>query len=266
MNKKAQIRNICIFVAIALSLIWIPEVASRYVSETIDKNLFNTLGIFSPLLAAVIVRKLIAKEGFQDAGLGIRGVKLKYWLLAIFLPLIWNGAGGLLLWAQGFYRIDTVRSFHFSSFVGIFIIAFTYLLSEEFGWRGYLVRKLSPFGWHIAFIVTGVVWFSWHPQYVIGKYSILEKFSILGGVILLSYIFGWLFMRSRSVWPCVIIHIIHNYSQPQAIFKMSKIPSDVQENFTVLVVLLIVTIILFSLAHPITGESIFKHNKSVGLK
>ena len=265
MNKKAQIRNICIFVIIALSLLWIPKVASQYVSETIDKSLFNPLGIFSPLLAAVIVRRFISREGFQDAGLGIRGVRLKYWLLAIFLPLIWHGIGGLFLWSQGFYKIDSVINSHFSSLVLIFIIAFTYLFSEEFGWRGYLVQKLSSFGWHVAFIVTGIVWFLWHPQHVIGN-SILNKFVSLIFIMLLSYVFGWLFLRSKSVWPCVIMHSFQNESQPQGIFNMSKTPTDIQENVVICIVLLIVTVILFLLEHPITGESIFKHNKYMGLK
>jgi len=264
MDKKAQIRNICIFVVIALSFLWVPELAFEDISETVLRDLILPLQIFSPLLAAIIVRKLISKEGFQDAGLGIRGVKLKYWLLAIFLPLIWNGIAGLLLWAQGFCTINSVRLPPPS--LGYILGAIIYLSSEELGWRSYLVQKLAPFGWHIAFIVTGVVWFFWHLENVIGAYSNLGKLIILGGIILLSYVFGWLYLRAKSVWPCFIIHALNNYSQPQTIFKMSKTPSDIQENFAVLVILLIVTVILFSLEHPITGKSIFKHNKGMVLK
>ena len=112
---------------------------------------------------------------------------------------------------------------------------------------------------------TGIVWFLWHPQHVIGN-SILNKFVSLIFIMLLSYVFGWLFLRSKSVWPCVIMHSFQNESQPQGIFNMSKTPTDIQENVVICIVLLIVTVILFLLEHPITGESIFKHNKYMGLK
>jgi len=49
------------------------------------------MGPYSPLIAALVVRLLIAREGFRDAHLGIRQTRWHFWMLALLLPFFWNG-------------------------------------------------------------------------------------------------------------------------------------------------------------------------------
>lgn len=250
MDEKVPVRNICIFVAIVLSLIWVPELLFEDISKLLLGDLLLFIQILSPLLAVVVVRKLIAREGFQDARLGIRGVQAKYWLLAIFLPIVWNSIKGVWLLTQGLYKIDSVSIPPIGSIVGGIFVFFIYTIPEELGWRSYLVQKLLPLGWHPAFILTGIVWFFWHTNFLLGEHSVLGIILLFVNIILLSYIFGWMYVHSKSIWPCALMHFFSNRFQLKSFFKVSDTSSDIQSNFAWFVPLLIITVILFLLSSP----------------
>jgi membrane protease YdiL (CAAX protease family) len=36
------------------------------------------------------------------------------------------------------------------------------------------------------------------------------------GVMCLSFIFGWLYYASGSVWPCLVMHVFNNLASPGA--------------------------------------------------
>jgi membrane protease YdiL (CAAX protease family) len=90
-------------------------------------------------------------------------------------------------------------------------------LGEEIGWRGLLVpalaERMSFAG--VAF-VSGFVWFAWHiPSIVFADYSAgaplpftLACFGV--GTIAMGGIAAWLSLRSRSLWPAVLLHASHN--------------------------------------------------------
>ena len=86
---------------------------------------------------------------------------------------------------------------------------------EEFGWRGYLQPKLMPLGAKKALLITGIIWGVWHwPIILMGHNYGLEYFGapILGPLamvwfcIIFSIFFGWVTIRTNSVWPAVIGH------------------------------------------------------------
>src|SRR6516165_4768380 len=57
-------------------------------------------GGFAPAVAAIIVRKWVTREGFADAGLGIRLRTWPFFLIAWAYPLL--VMGGVILLAGGF--------------------------------------------------------------------------------------------------------------------------------------------------------------------
>jgi membrane protease YdiL (CAAX protease family) len=95
--------------------------------------------------------------------------------------------------------------------------AFTF--GEEFGWRGYLLPKLLPLGPRRALLGHGVIWGVWHwPVIALGhNYGLDYPGAPLPGFLLMvlftvavGVVFGWLTLRSGSVWPAVLGHAMVN--------------------------------------------------------
>jgi uncharacterized protein len=99
--------------------------------------------------------------------------------------------------------------------IGIWLFS---ALGEEIGWRGYLLPILSRrFGFGLGSILVGIIWATWHiPLLFITNSPHLKSFSILGTssfyliTIGLSFPLGWLRLRSKSVWPCALLHASHD--------------------------------------------------------
>jgi uncharacterized protein len=82
---------------------------------------------------------------------------------------------------------------------------------EELGWRGWLLPNLLPLGTWPALGISGVVWGVWHAPIILLGYNynrtdITGVLLMVGWCTLLGVVFGWLRLRSASVWPAVIAH------------------------------------------------------------
>ncbi len=227
------------------------------------------IGMFGPAIAATLVR-LFRREGFADAGLrlaarGRRGIVRIY--IAAYVPpplLIAAGIGFALLtgvqhWAfsdnlhtsartltaqlqnmgQSLPTGFTADQLALINLLAQTALAFTlailinmiFTFGEEFGWRGYLLPRLSPLGGVQAAIITGVVWGLWHAPIII-----LNGYNYPGhpwsGVVMmvvftiaLSMIFAWLRFRSGSVWPSTLAHAAFNAQAGFAIVFLSQADS-----------------------------------------
>ncbi|MGS2640618.1 CPBP family glutamic-type intramembrane protease [Streptosporangium sp. LJ11] len=82
---------------------------------------------------------------------------------------------------------------------------------EEWGWRGWLLPRLTPLGTWRALLVSGVIWGLWHFPLTLRGYNYPELeawaapmfivFCVTFGALL-----GWLRLYSGSVWPAVVGH------------------------------------------------------------
>lgn len=85
-------------------------------------------------------------------------------------------------------------------------------LGEELGWRGWLLPKLMPLGTAPALLITGIVWGLWHAPLVLLGYNYpgapgwLALLTMVGMCIIVGAVFGWLRLRSESVWPAALAH------------------------------------------------------------
>ncbi|GAA1783517.1 CPBP family intramembrane glutamic endopeptidase [Leucobacter iarius] len=82
---------------------------------------------------------------------------------------------------------------------------------EEVGWRGWLLPALRPLGTWPALLGSGAIWGLWHSPLILLGYNFGRTdwtgvaFMVLG-CMAWGVFFGWLRLRSGSVWPAVVGH------------------------------------------------------------
>jgi uncharacterized protein len=188
-NKVAW-RDVWIYSALAYVIawaIWSPmfPAALRALTGGMTPAKFNppatlALGMFAPLIAAIIMRVFVSKEGIRGS-LGFKR-PVRFYLLAIFGPILFvsmvlgivvaTGAGDMVVNGVGLgavmrgTEVPQPNAPVWGLFVNLLLLGVpvTALLTlgEEYGWRGYLLQKLLPLGEVKAGAAVGVIWGAWH--------------------------------------------------------------------------------------------------------
>ncbi|NRQ38883.1 CPBP family intramembrane metalloprotease [Nonomuraea sp. NN258] len=92
------------------------------------------------------------------------------------------------------------------------VLNLVFALGEEWGWRGWLLPRLvSARGVLGGLVLSGAIWGVWHaPLTLLGyNYPRLGSWAavyFIAFCVLAGIVFGWLRLRSGSVWPAVIGH------------------------------------------------------------
>jgi uncharacterized protein len=235
MNTKTK--GVLAFLAIAFVPAWLSWAAVGLAGISGTNPLFQAAaipGAFSPALACFIVRKWVTKEGFADAGLQLKLKRnWRYYLFAWLLPL---GVTAVIIALANLFNLSQ-PDFTLQRFFGtlnlpggipetpdnLFLLLIPTLLfqtivlatpivwGEEFGWRSYLQIRLFAERPLMAAISTGLIWGVWHYPLVFLGYERYEN-KFLGLIIftvftvLLSIIFGWLRLKTGSVWAASVAH------------------------------------------------------------
>jgi hypothetical protein len=91
---------------------------------------------------------------------------------------------------------------------GLCLLAFTYGLLEEYGWRGFLQYELRELPvWQYVLIIT-IMWFLWHLD--LNQRSILPFFLVL---LFASWGIGKVVTDTHSLLFCSAFHGIVNFSK-----------------------------------------------------
>jgi Co/Zn/Cd efflux system component len=198
-------------------------------SVLIDQPEGDSLGmgiwLVLPLLTAIIII-LFSKASWKDLGLkpNLKG-KIKWYLASVLIfPVV--TAIVLLIGAA----MDWIDLSHFN--LNTFIVAsFSTLLInlvidffEETAWRGYLTSQLVKLNLSDLklYLVVACVWTLWHlPYYLVflpeaDLRAVMPVCRAVYVVVAFTTFFSWtimfteLFRVTKSVWPCVILHMVED--------------------------------------------------------
>lgn len=166
------------------------------------------LGDFGPLIAALVMRLFVSREGVK----GSMGWKRswKQYLLALLAPIVFFGLLAAFNHLSGLGRFEWTRmDMPFGAYLGIELLIGTliisiFVLGEEYGWRGYLLPRALALGEARGTLLVGLVWAFWHlPLLLVGlnypgqsPLITIPLFTLV--VVALSFPFTWLYKASAG--------------------------------------------------------------------
>lgn len=204
-TKKQDLKRVLIYLVITFALTWLYSIVIIYPianGESLNgvpalaTQLLVAAAMFCPAIGVLLTR-LITKEGFKDAWLRphLKG-NIKTYLLAWFGPAILTFAGMGIYFLIFPDNLDLSFSYFIATLestgapletlpmpIGILMLVqcvqalflapvmnFVTCFGEEWGWRGYLLPKVSKhFSTVPTLLITGIVWGLWHaPLTIIG--------------------------------------------------------------------------------------------------
>ncbi|MEW6357008.1 MAG: CPBP family intramembrane glutamic endopeptidase [Planctomycetota bacterium] len=171
------------------------------------------IGMFGPMIAAVIMRLFVSREGVK-ASLGLRS-SWRCYLIAVMGPMLFVGMVILVNHVTGLGRFvwPSRRSF-WPAYALIWISGISsavFAVGEEYGWRGYLLPRLLRLGEIRATFAVGAIWAFWHLPVVGFNYpgqnllAALAVFTIF--IILLAFPFTWLSVASGG--SVIVVSVLH---------------------------------------------------------
>lgn len=194
-----------------------------FVRLALDWSLVNPLVqlpvAFVPAICAYVVRRFVTREGFADAGLGLRlRSAWRQWLVAWLAPLL---VTVLILAAAavlGWWSPDLSPADGPVGIVVLLVIQIVLLpvyMGEEFGWTSFLWPRLIPGNPMLSMVVTGFIWAVWHfPLAWLGYAELADHHVslVLWTLTFMLYevMLCWLYATSGSVWVTSLAHSGNN--------------------------------------------------------
>lgn len=230
MNRRRDVLEGLLFSAITLCLsylvFWGPIALFRVPAISFVCNvrgptwaiILFLLGGFVPSVVAIVLTRI--REGTDGVKsllrrclqfrLGLR------WYMAVVIVVLLGGTGQLIINSLLGNSFDlSLYLRQLPSFLPLIIVG---PLSEELGWRGYLLKKLQ-FEWNacLSSVFVGIVWAFWHLPlfFVIGtsQHELHLPFvGFLVGTIAVSITYTWLNNNTNnSIWAAILLHWLHTY-------------------------------------------------------
>jgi len=231
MNKRSPITEALLFTLLTLGfsycVFWGPIALFQVSTINFVENtrgplwaiILFLLGGFVPSGVALILFRLFeGKEGFKrflkrtfQFNLGWR------WYLITILVVAFGGIGQIII--NRLLGNQFKFSLYLSQLPSLLPLFFLGPLSEELGWRGYLLTKLQEKWSALASSVTvGVVWALWHlPLFFMkgtSQYELQIPFiGFLAGLISVSVLMTWINNNTRnSLWAAILFHWLYTFT------------------------------------------------------
>ncbi len=241
MNRKKETVMLLMYLFWAFVPLWIITIAffeSGHVYEDSGTQLLLSASMLFPTASVFLTGALCREkvnfvgEDSLQLGISLKGKKLIWMLVAIFLPLIYRDLGGWLFLA---FRPDCFDPEIFETQLGMdnsmiavmpiysvvnALIASIGGLGEEIGWRGFMMPRLEKkMGIGPAVLVGGIIWGVWHyPANFYGHnfgsgywgepwlgFLIFTLFTIVANAM-----FTLVVKKTGSVWAAAFMHAANN--------------------------------------------------------
>ena len=250
-TKKQDLTRALIYIVITFLLTWIYSLLIVYPianGEALNgipalaTQLTVAAAMFFPAIGVLLTR-LITKEGFRDVWLHphIKG-NVKTYLLAWFGPAILTFAGMGVYFLIFPNNLDLSFSYFTATLkatgapletlpmpIGLLMVVqciqaiflapalnFVTCFGEEWGWRGYLLPKISKhFSTVPTLLITGIIWGLWHaPMTIIGHNYGLDYWGFpFTGIammcvfcIVLGVFLSFVTLKTGSCIPAILCH------------------------------------------------------------
>ena len=149
---------------------------------------------------------IIEKKSLQSIGFGkFRWRHLWFGILTYIIVTVAMIISGILLEANGLQPVRSLQAvlqtYRFSTLFGLFL---TGTILEEIFYRGYLIDRLG--------VLLGQPWLAGLVSWLAFTLVHLKFFGI-GPTIdisILSAALVMLFLKEKSIWPCIVTHGINN--------------------------------------------------------
>src|SRR5215207_3867655 len=281
-------REVILFGLLAYGLAWawwgflfFPYLGALLTQSTTPTNLVAqagvamVLGMFAPMIAALIMRVFVSKEGLKGS-LGL-WCSWKYYLTALLVPAVFATAVVLILQALGLgeFRWSVVGWILYLTLLLTALPNVLFTLGEEYGWRGYLLPRLLPLGEIRATLLVGLIWRPWHVPLLLaglnypGVNPWLAILVFLFTVVALSFAYTWFYVASSgSVLVVALLHqsnntFADNFWQPPLMSEGSQLAASVVGG-VVLLALVVVVYGLFKRSDRVEEPERFVHPKLDG--
>lgn len=244
-NKKKTLLRIALYLVLTYVPVYILGFVFSDKKGGLTSSVAGVLLMLFPAIAVVITR-LVTKEGFRDAYLGFGKRKSgKYYGVAVIHPIILPFAGALILhmfivkngsvWDSAFFSDGTMTAATLLMAFASGVAMALHGLGEELGWRGYLTPKLEEImPTPAAVVITGIIWALWHGPLLVYGYDFGRDYDFFpyGGFIamtvmciFISAFYTWLTKRTNSVYPAALSHMIFDMLLA-TIFSMFTVRAD----------------------------------------
>jgi uncharacterized protein len=206
------------FYGITFALVFAIALLSR--GDASSGNLAPLLSMLAPLAAVLLMLLVVTRDGrvqesWRALGLGQSGWRA--WGVALLGPALLLLVAYGILWRTDYAALavpeGTTLVIVVTAILSAFASTFVFALTEEIGWRGYLLPRLMPLGTRPAVLVSGLLHGIFHlplilltPFYHGAGNKLIVVPLFLASLTLAGAIYGYLRLATGSVWPAAIAH------------------------------------------------------------
>jgi membrane protease YdiL (CAAX protease family) len=208
--------------------------------------------MFAPMIAALIMRIVVSKEGVKGS-LGLLR-SWKYYLAALVAPAVFVTAVVLIVQVLGLGEFGWSEAswLVYLTLMLKSLLNVPFTLGEEYGWRGYLLPRLLPLGEIRATLLVGLIWGPWHVPFLLAGLNYpgvnfwVAFLVFCFTVVVLSFVYTWFYVASSgSVLAVALVHqsfnsFADNFWQPPLLSAGSQLSVSIVSGIVMLALVVVV--------------------------
>jgi len=197
------------FAGLTIALTWLFWLPGAVLPGLLGDMLLG-IGSFVPLGVAIFLDIWLRERSLKPLdwirSLSLRGIAVALVIpLFLFIPLM------LLRTYQGTFEVGNFISAARGMWLSFFILL-VLAVTEEIGWRAYLLPRLKTFPLYLTNLFIGLLWFVWQlPVLLAGRYNESENFgayltAMFFFSLLITPFFNRLAMRNgyNPIYPAIL--------------------------------------------------------------